>query len=1278
MVIDRAQGTCEWFLAHSKYQRWLSTEPSALLWVTADPGCGKSVLSKFLLDHFRKVSSNAASNFCYFFFKDESVERRSPNNALCAMLHQLFSQKVDLIKHAAKQVKANGDKLPGLFESLWEIFAAAVTDPGAGTIICVIDALDECESESRAPFVKKIASLYQQSRTQNCLKLIITSRPDDSIDDTFWSEYPAINSVKLMGENENEANAIQDEIDHVIAAKINHLKVVRQRHGIYDDAHIAIHRKITTVQNRTYLWVSLIFPELELKTKRSKRVLLQVLTSIPVTVEETYQKILEQSLDPLTTKKILQIVLAAIRPLTVAEMRIALAINGEHKSINDMDLEPEATFSDILRKLCGLFVTIIDSRVYLIHQTAREFLLANERVSQPTVADVVLWKHSIDHKAAHSVLAEACITYILLPIFDLNPLTLYDTPPSRDKSIAYMSSHTFLGYAAYYWMDHASQADMDENPRLAELAYMICDVKPDRSWTWDFVRRDEFPYAGLDYDDPHRASFQFNPLFVGCYSGLAPLVELWLQHEYDQDLRQAIDWSVAAASQRGHRRCLDLIFDHGYDPGMRLGTSYAIDFTRTIDLCSQDTSLHNAARHGQIDIVQMLLGRHVYLDSKNSKGWTAFKEAREHKCRSIARMLLDEGADPAPGSGAVLSIAARDNSFAIVQLLLECGADPNSSSEDPVLVSKALARDRNAFFDFLMLCTTNRVHHKIPLLEATTYGVHQKIPLLEVFKNKNKKMAMLLINHGASIDVIVRILLEGDTGLTACSSALSIAVTNDLQSIVKLLLECGADPNNSSGGQAILWKALDRDWDAFFDFLVKFYSDIATNEVYREMPLLAAVQYGNEEMAKLLIEHGARMDVGEFRSTPSPRAVFSRRTSNPRLLIENNADVDLRSHEQRTLLHSAAEENLLNIAQILIARGANMEAKDHDSKTPLHLAAAYGHGVLVKYLIDKGAGIDCIDKNGRTPLSNAAEADSSCWRLESDHPFPHAHTVRVLLNARANPNILDLRGWSPLTYAKEPNLRSSLFGSEETLAKFWIERGTIAFLLRENGADETLGPQKMVLGDGGRCLTVPAHVEAQGNFEGQFSRAGHVNQSNRAAPVGGSQKFDVEREMSQPVTSDTEDSMDGKAPNCSDVEDSGDVTTLPKRLKLPPAAISELAVILALSMVHADHGGVGGDTGHVLREEGEETKTFLKKYLSNAIFEPWERKQAHHQIQPPQSDVVYNLKEKLRDERCNLPEVAELPDETRDPLDPLVPAATTGVAATAGEAATGVAVFALH
>ena len=49
---DRLAGTCEWFLQHEKYLNWRHREGAGWLWVTADPGCGKSVLSKFLVGDF--------------------------------------------------------------------------------------------------------------------------------------------------------------------------------------------------------------------------------------------------------------------------------------------------------------------------------------------------------------------------------------------------------------------------------------------------------------------------------------------------------------------------------------------------------------------------------------------------------------------------------------------------------------------------------------------------------------------------------------------------------------------------------------------------------------------------------------------------------------------------------------------------------------------------------------------------------------------------------------------------------------------------------------------------------------------------------------------------------------------------------------------------------------------------------------------------------------------------------------------------------------------------
>lgn len=69
---DRIFGTCKWFLNSEKFSKWRQSRNSDLLLVTADPGCGKSVLSKSLIDD--ELRSTDQSTTAYFFFKDDSPE----------------------------------------------------------------------------------------------------------------------------------------------------------------------------------------------------------------------------------------------------------------------------------------------------------------------------------------------------------------------------------------------------------------------------------------------------------------------------------------------------------------------------------------------------------------------------------------------------------------------------------------------------------------------------------------------------------------------------------------------------------------------------------------------------------------------------------------------------------------------------------------------------------------------------------------------------------------------------------------------------------------------------------------------------------------------------------------------------------------------------------------------------------------------------------------------------------------------------------------------------
>lgn len=106
----------------------------------ADPGCGKSVLARSIVDDLD--ASDPAVTICYFFFKDND-EQNYLATALCSVLHQLFTQRPYLLSHAMLSWKRNGDKIRREVNELWRIFLAA-TSANENSTIYVFDALDEC------------------------------------------------------------------------------------------------------------------------------------------------------------------------------------------------------------------------------------------------------------------------------------------------------------------------------------------------------------------------------------------------------------------------------------------------------------------------------------------------------------------------------------------------------------------------------------------------------------------------------------------------------------------------------------------------------------------------------------------------------------------------------------------------------------------------------------------------------------------------------------------------------------------------------------------------------------------------------------------------------------------------------------------------------------------------------------------------------------------------------------------------------------------------------
>lgn len=185
-------GTCQWLLHHEIYCDWRQKQGSDLLWLSADPGCGKSVLASYLVGHLKNKDNSlqVPEIVCFFFFKEDNSEQDNAISALQALLHQLYSAQPWLLEHAAKRYLAEGArKTLGQFGALWSIFEASVKDPRSRDTLLVLDGLDECESATRSQLLQSLMRFYttedNKIKEGPYIKTIVASRPDNDIKMAF-------------------------------------------------------------------------------------------------------------------------------------------------------------------------------------------------------------------------------------------------------------------------------------------------------------------------------------------------------------------------------------------------------------------------------------------------------------------------------------------------------------------------------------------------------------------------------------------------------------------------------------------------------------------------------------------------------------------------------------------------------------------------------------------------------------------------------------------------------------------------------------------------------------------------------------------------------------------------------------------------------------------------------------------------------------------------------------------------------------------------------------
>lgn len=471
----------------------------------------------------------------------------------------------------------------------------------------------------------------------------------------------------------------------------------------------ALIKHLKEIPHRTYLWLHFILEAIRKSLDSTAIRLERLIEKLPRTIEDAYEKILAKvngSDFAEQTRRLLHIIVAALRPLTLQEMNIALAIDEKLEreescqSCDELDLESEGPFRDKIRNLCGLFVSIIDSKIYLIHQTAREFLVSQEivRMSMNSVNhSSEVWRQSLNPVESNSVLAKICLSYLLF--HELNRQVAEEVDLMNDTIVA----HEFLDYAAKHWANHCRQARIKDNKSVLQSTLDVCDTQSNRFQRWFGVYWQEGPRNWRG--DPRFANY--TDLMIASYLGLAATVKLLVEQD-GVKLNLKNDHgrtALSCAAYRGHAEVVKVLLKQNdvdinlkdSDDRTALFQAAAYGHAEVVKLLLEkdgvkinledfygQTPLLGAAKKGHAEVVKLLFEQNdVELNLRDRFGRTALSSAAEYGRTEVVQLLLEKdgveinlkdvfGKTP-------LSRAAKNGNFEIVrQLLNKEGVEVNS------------------------------------------------------------------------------------------------------------------------------------------------------------------------------------------------------------------------------------------------------------------------------------------------------------------------------------------------------------------------------------------------------------------------------------------------------------------------------------------------------------------------------------------------------------------------------------------------------------------------
>lgn len=663
---DRVEGTCEWVLVNAQFTRWLNAGESQLLRLTGGPGIGKTMIAAFLVDELKTRVQHCESDLFAFFFCDNKDERqRTATAVLRSLLVQLLRQHPSFFSYIQPEYDNYGeekfkDVFCLTFDALWMVFEAILRSPMKRSIFIIIDALDECEEESKSKLVTMFRKFFDPNSQNNTrkpnslaqsVKVIIVHRPEPGIEGGF--------------PREPEPLRVDSGLINCDLSKFIKEKTVKLQQDLDLDSETsnqicdALERKA----EGTFLWVSLVLGEMDKRDTQGN--LTELLDKLPSGLPEIFELILRKikSTHGREASFIVRIILVACRPLKVDELAMICVLG-----LSAYDKTTLPTDRDLNKwrhgyRCCGAFLKLDEERqtIHLVHQSAKDFLghlsgyndLA-EFYSEVSVSNFdmlkICWKYMRIKEGEEMIPKEkggGCAT---------DDIFSYATDEWRN--------HAMAAYPA--WVDKPGMENsvLNKLPLLRD-AWLLSAVKAGQ-----YAVVEQLLHRGASVGSKEKEVWG-TPVWIATSFGHEKIVELLLNKGVEVDSKDRNkETLLMLACKRCHEKVVELLLNRGAN----------VHFKDT----ASNTALIWAARASSGTIVKLLLDRGAKVNVKNGTNRTPLIWAAKEGNEEVGRLLLDHGAHvnfKAKNGSTPLSTATASGHKGFARLLIHHGAKPGQKQQ---------------------------------------------------------------------------------------------------------------------------------------------------------------------------------------------------------------------------------------------------------------------------------------------------------------------------------------------------------------------------------------------------------------------------------------------------------------------------------------------------------------------------------------------------------------------------------------------------------------------